>query len=135
VLADGFYEWQKRDGAKQPYYIRLKDERPFAFAGLWDRWGEAARPIESCTIITTDANELLRPLHDRMPVIFDHEACQRWLDAANEDTMALQALLRPYSAEEMLAYPVSTVVNSPRRDVPECIAAAAPNRRQGSLFD
>jgi putative SOS response-associated peptidase YedK len=135
IIADGFYEWQKRDGGKQPYYLRLKDELPFAFAGLWDRADKLATPLESCTIITTDANELVRPLHDRMPVILDEEGCRQWLEAAEVDAEVLQSILRPYAADRMVAYPVSTAVNSPRRDGPECIAAATPSKRQGSLFD
>jgi putative SOS response-associated peptidase YedK len=135
VLSDGFYEWQKRGGAKQPYYIRLKEDRPFAFAGLWDYWDKSARPIESCTIITTDANDLVRPLHDRMPVILHRDAARQWLDAAGEDQARLQALLCPYAADEMVAYPVSSLVNSPRHDLPECIDSAAPSKKQGSLFD
>jgi putative SOS response-associated peptidase YedK len=135
IVADGFYEWQKHEGGKQPFYIRLKNDSPFAFAGLWDRCERLAAPLESCTIITTDANELLKSVHDRMPVIFDREACQKWLDAAIEDADALQALLRPYPAEEMTAYPISTAVNSPRHDGPDCIEPADPAKRQGSLFD
>lgn len=135
VLADGFYEWQRRDGAKQPYYIRLKDERPFAFAGLWDRWDKFETAIESCTIITTDANELVRPLHDRMPVVFDRQQADRWIAADGPDAQALQALLQPYAADQMVAYPVSTIVNNPRRDLPQCIEATEPPKMQGSLFD
>ncbi|MGD9723663.1 MAG: SOS response-associated peptidase [Pirellulales bacterium] len=135
IIADGFFEWQKRDGSKQPYYIRLKEDRPFAFAGLWDRWDKGPRPLESCTIVTTDANELLRPLHDRMPVILDDEACRRWLDQACDSAEELEPLLHPFAADAMLAFPVSTAVNSPRRDEPECIEPAAPAKRQGSLFD
>ncbi len=135
VIADGFYEWQNRDGAKQPYYIRLKKDGPFAFAGLWDRSEKTDTPIESCTIVTTDANELLHPLHDRMPVVLDARASRQWLDAETSDPEALQKLLHPYPADAMIAYPVSTLVNSPRHDGPECIEAAAPQKKQGSLFD
>ena len=80
VVADAFYEWRKLDGRKQPYLIHLRDDRPFAFAGLWERWDRGGEPIESCTIITTEANELMTPIHDRMPVIVPRSAFDlgRW---------------------------------------------------------
>jgi len=135
VLADGFFEWQRRHGAKQPHYIRLKDNQPFAFAGLWERWQKADVAIESCTIITIEANALLRPLHDRMPAIVDPQQFDLWLDPAVQEPKILTGLLGPWPAEKMVAYPVSTVVNSPRHDSPECIERAAPEKLQGSLFD
>jgi putative SOS response-associated peptidase YedK len=114
VPADGFYEWKKRLEGKQPYFIRLKDERPFAFAGLWESWSDpAGKSIETFTIITTEANELMRPLHDRMPVIIqDHD---RWL--ATPDPK----LLRPFPADQMTAYRVNPIVNNARNDVPDCV--------------
>ncbi|HEV8066882.1 MAG TPA: SOS response-associated peptidase [Planctomycetaceae bacterium] len=121
VVADGFYEWQKTNGRKQPFFIHMKDDRPFAFAGLWDCWKRGNQAIESCSIIVTEANELVRPIHDRMPVIMAHEDYARWLDPKNQDVQALQGLLRPYPAEEMTAYPISTLVNSPRNESPECV--------------
>ncbi|MEX2114728.1 MAG: SOS response-associated peptidase [Pirellulales bacterium] len=135
VIADGFYEWQKRGGAKQPYFIHMREDQPFAFAGLWARSERFETPIETCTIVTTEANALLRSMHDRMPVILDREACERWLDANVEDTAALEPLLRPHAADPMAAYPVSTLVNSPRHDAADCIEAAPSAPRQGSLFD
>ena len=135
VLADGFYEWQRQGSAKQPYYIRLKDQAPFAFAGLWDRWDKLGTLIESCTIITTTANDVLRPLHERMPVILNRQQCAAWLAEGALETPALQALLQPFPAEYMTAYPVGTVVNSPRHDVPQCIEPAAKGKVQQSLFD
>lgn len=135
VPADGFYEWKRGAKPKQPYYIRLQDERPFAFAGLWDAWHQGDSAIESCTILTTDANELVADLHDRMPVILDPERFDAWLDPAAEDPARLMRLLTPYPAERMTLYPVSTVVNSPRHEGPECIAPATPGKTQGSLFD
>ncbi len=124
VAADGFYEWRKTDGgAKQPYYIRLADEAPFAFAGLWERWAPPDDDaVESCTLITTAANDLLKPIHDRMPVIVapsDHEA---WLDA---QAPSAEALLRPYPSDEMTAYAIGRLVNDPRTDEPACIAPFA----------
>jgi putative SOS response-associated peptidase YedK len=124
IPADGFYEWRKSEGTnKQPYYVRLKNDRPFAFAGLWEHWeGSGSSAIESCVIVTTEANVLLRLLHDRMPAILPSEDFGRWLDPDSEDTSDLVGLLRPYPPAEMSVYPVSTLVNSPRNDSPECIA-------------
>jgi putative SOS response-associated peptidase YedK len=120
VVADAFYEWAKRDGRKQPYLIHLKDDRPFAFAGLWESWNKGGEPIQSCTIITTEANELMAPIHDRMPVIVPRSAYDLWLDPAVKDPQRLQALLVPFPAGEMDAYPVSTLVNRPANDVAQC---------------
>lgn len=135
--ADGFYEWKRQGSSrsKQPYYIRLKEDRPFAFAGLWQRWHRAETVIESCTIITTGANELVAALHDRMPVILDRQQFALWLDPEIDDPHTIEPLLVPYPADSMIAYPVRTVVNSPRFDGPECIEAAAPGRTQRPLFD
>lgn len=114
IPADGFYEWQRRDGKKQPFYFRLRDERPFGFAGLWEKWrSPAGEVIESCAILTTEANELLRPVHHRMPVILHPEDYSLWLDEDARQRALLKELLRPYPAEEMTAYPVSAQVNSP----------------------
>ena len=121
VVADGFYEWQKRGASKQPYYIQLRDGRPFGLAGLWERWRHDDQAIESCTIITTEANELMRPLHDRMPVILPREEYASWLDPRPDRGDVLRKLLRPYPPEDMTAYPVSTIVNNPRNDVPQCV--------------
>jgi len=122
VLADGFFEWQKIGKQKQPWYYTLRNERPFAFAGLWDRWKRGEQPIESCTILTTDANELAAAVHDRMPVILAREARDAWLDPEIDDPAALQELLRPYPAAEMSAYQVNPIVNKAGNDVPECVA-------------
>jgi putative SOS response-associated peptidase YedK len=113
--ADGFYEWmQTTSGAKQPIHIGMKDGTPFAFAGLFERWlSPAGEVLDTCTIITTQSNALLAPLHDRMPVIVAPVAFDRWLDVANEDTAELFA---PYPAEAMMYYPVSPRVNSVRND-------------------
>ncbi|HWP00716.1 MAG TPA: SOS response-associated peptidase [Methylococcus sp.] len=130
IPADGFYEWQPRPGSKikQPWYITRKDGEPFAFAGLWERWeprpGAQGEPVESCTILVTDANDLLRPIHDRMPVILDPAAYDLWLDPAVRDPNLLRALLKPYPAESMTAWKVGTRVNSPRNDDPECLEPA-----------
>jgi len=115
IPADGFYEWkQSAAGAKQPIHIGMKDHSPFAFAGLCERWlSPAGEVLDTCTIITTQSNALLSPLHDRMPVIVPPFAFDRWLDVANEDTAALFV---PYPADAMTYYPVSTRVNSVRND-------------------
>jgi putative SOS response-associated peptidase YedK len=123
VVGDGFYEWQKVQGGKQPHYIRLRDGSPFAFAGLWERWqGPDERVVESCTLLTTTPNELIRPLHNRMPVLLAPEQYAVWLDTEEQDSEALRALLGPYPAAAMEAYPVSRWVNSPAHDDPQCIA-------------
>jgi putative SOS response-associated peptidase YedK len=125
VPADGFYEWQAsgKGRPKQPYYIRMEDERPFAFAGLWEYWEGAEGALETCTIITTEPNDLLRPLHNRMPVILPAADYAQWLDP-DTPRGPLGALLRPYPPEEMSAYPVRRTVNNARHEGPECIAAA-----------
>lgn len=125
VAADGFYEWKKEGKAKQPYLIRRADKKPFAFAGLWSSWrnpAQGGQPVQTFTILTTSANDLMRPLHDRMPVILDRENFDLWLDPKMQDTEALQKLLVPYAAEGFEAFPVSRVVNSPANDVADCIA-------------
>src|SRR5580704_6621758 len=123
IPADGFYEWKKGEGkTKQPFYIRLKKDYPFAFAGLWEHWeGPDNSAIDSCTIVTTDANETLRTLHDRMPVILREEDYDRWLDPKIQDPTELGELLKPYSSEEMTAFPISTLVNNARNEAAQCI--------------
>jgi putative SOS response-associated peptidase YedK len=124
ILADGFYEWRQVPGqkAKIPMYIRLKDEKPFSFAGLWDIWHSAdGSEVLSCTIITTQPNPLLRSIHNRMPVILPESAYPLWLSPEEEDPHKLQSLLVPYPAGEMMAHPVSTAVNSPANESPELI--------------
>src|SRR5262245_21696965 len=134
VLADGFFEWQKRDDERLPFFIGLADRRPFAFAGLWDRWRRGGDTIESCTILTTDANDLVRPLHDRMPVTLPRTAFDEWLHPQANKTAPLERLFRAYPASEMIRYPVNKRVNNVKHDDAGCVAAAeAP--RQGSLFE
>ena len=147
---DGFYEWkQTPSGSKQPIHIGMKDASPFAFAGLFERWlSPAGEVLDTCTIITTQANALLSPLHDRMPAIIAPVAYDRWLDVANADTAPLFA---PYPPEAMMYYPVSLRVNSVKNDdaslikrvdeaaPPEPAAAAEPDEpppepEQDSLF-
>ena len=123
IPSDGFYEWKREGTRKQPYYFRMKDERPFAFAVLWERWeGKGQMVIESCTILTTAANEVLAPVHDRMPVIIAPENYEPWLDMRQSATDQLLPLLRPYPAAEMTSFPVSVAVNNPRSEGAELIA-------------
>jgi putative SOS response-associated peptidase YedK len=124
VPADGFYEWAALGGRKQPFCFRPWDERPWAFAGLWERWEGPGGPVENCAILTTEANELVRPAHDRMPVILPQQHWAAWLDRDAQDTAALVPLLRPYPADATRAYPVGPLVNNPRNDEPECLAPA-----------
>lgn len=125
IPADGFYEWKKEGKAKQPYLIELDDGELFAFAGLWEGWGGDDRPnIESCTIITTEANELMSELHHRMPVILSPDDYQQWLDPANDDYDGLEKLLDPYPADQMQYRPVSRTVNNARNEGPDCIESA-----------
>lgn len=122
VLADGFYEWQRQEGKKQPFYFRLQDKQPFGFAGLWEHWqSPAGEEIETCTILTTAANELMHSIHDRMPVILAPKDYDIWLDPTVKKPEQLQPLLHPYSSEAMTSYPVSTLVNKPTNNTPECI--------------
>jgi putative SOS response-associated peptidase YedK len=127
IPADGFYEWAAVPGSKtkQPWFIVLRDREPMAFAGLWEKWRSPEEDdVESCSIIVTDANELMRPIHDRMPVILSPEDWDAWLETETKDAAGLQGLLKPYSAEEMTAWRVSTMVNSPRNDLAECVEVA-----------
>jgi putative SOS response-associated peptidase YedK len=121
VVADGFYEWQKTDGRKQPYFIQMEDHRPFGMAGLWERWDKQGEQIESCTILTTDANNLMMPIHERIPVILPPDDFDLWLDPEVHDEKNLAALLRPLDSKIMTAYPISTQVNNPKNDVAACI--------------
>lgn len=121
VVADGFYEWQKTDDKKQPFFIRLKSDQPFGFAGLWERNDRTGQPVETCTIITTTANEMMVPLHERMPVIIPPEQYDLWLDPEVKDVQQLERLLQPFPSDEMTAYPVSTLVNSPKNDLAACV--------------
>lgn len=126
VLADGFFEWKTVAAKKQPYLFRLADGGPFALAGLWDRWvSPAGETVESCTVLTTDANALVRPFHDRMPVIVTPEDAEVWLTSPFRDPMQLQPFYRPYRSEAMRAYPVNAAVGNPRNETPHCIEPLA----------
>lgn len=117
VPASGFYEWQKQGRVKQPYHIRLRERGVMALAGLWERWqGAGVEPIESCTVLTTESNELVAPLHDRMPVILSPENYDRWLDPFVNDPAALRPLLAPFPPNLLVADPVSRRLNDPAAD-------------------
>jgi putative SOS response-associated peptidase YedK len=116
-----FYEWQKTEGRKQPYYIGMKDSRPFGIAGLWERWEKGEEPVESCAILTTIANPLMEPIHERMPVILSPKQFDQWLDPDFKDVAKLSELMQPYKAKDMQAYPVSLRVNNPKNDTASCI--------------
>jgi putative SOS response-associated peptidase YedK len=127
VVADGFYEWRKTGKGKVPVYITLKSKRLFGLAGLYENWtAPDGQEIRTCTIITIDSNDLVRPIHDRMPVILPEDAEDHWLNPHEHDRVRLQALLQSYPSEEMDAYDVSTVVNNTRHDAPDCIEPATP---------
>lgn len=124
ILTDGYYEWQKTGTQKQPYHIHMRDGRPFVFAGLWERWQEPtqSQAVETCTIITTAANEQTTPIHDRMPVILNAGASDLWLDESVEDRGKLEPLLVPYAADDLVFDRISTHVNNPRNEGPSCLA-------------
>ena len=136
VPADGFYEWRRVGRARDPYLLKMRDGHTFAFASVWDRWGSGAGRIESCAILTTAANELVAPIHGRMPVVLARSDYELWLDpeARAED---LHRILQPFPAAEMVAHPVSPRVNSAAVDDPECerpVAEAPPAPVQTTLF-
>lgn len=125
VPADGFYEWQGNKPPKQPFFIRMKDDAPFCFAGLWERWQpeDVADPVDTFTILTTDANDTVRPIHPRMPVILDPANYQRWL-ARTAEADQVADLLGPYPPDRMEAWPISTKVNSVRNNGPDLVDPA-----------
>ncbi len=123
VVADGFYEWKQERGGKTPMYMTLKDHEPFAFAGLWDAWKRPdGQQIRTCTIITTNPNQVVMPIHNRMPAILSPEARQEWLDPSLQDEHVLLHLLTAYPSDQMVARPVSRLVNNPHNDSAELIA-------------
>ena len=123
IIADGFYEWQGPKGQKQPMFITLRDEKPFAFAGLWETWGQKQQEsvYKSCTIITTEACKAVRDIHHRMPVIFKPEAYEFWLNPNNQDVTALKKILKEALLTDLVSHPVSKQVNSTRNNDASCI--------------
>jgi putative SOS response-associated peptidase YedK len=127
ILADGFYEWKTVEGkkSKTPFFIHMKDRKPFAFAGLWDSWNSPeGSQIKTCTIITTEPNGLMSLLHNRMPVILHPRDYDKWLDPSAQTPEQLMPLLKPFPAEGMDAYPVTPLVNKPANDIPELVIPA-----------
>jgi putative SOS response-associated peptidase YedK len=126
IPADGFYEWQvvPSSKTKQPWFVALKSQELLAFAGLWESWRnpQGGEELESCAIIVTQANDLMRPIHERMPVILAPQDWDTWLSAGTGDAQVLQNLLKPYPPEEMTAWPVGLMVNNARHDSAACIA-------------
>jgi len=122
IFADGFYEWDKNSSNKKlPYFISLKSQEPFAFAGLWDSWKNSDDiVIQSGTIITTKANELMNGIHSRMPVILQNDMILEWLSNEKFDMKLIEKLMEPYSSDKMEMYMVSTMVNNPVNDNPSC---------------
>ncbi len=134
--ADGFYEWRKSSGARQPFCFEVNNGELFAFAGLWDRWKDpAGQWIRSCSILTTTPNAVAAAVHDRMPVILDPDDYDLWLDPGMTNVEAIAEMLKPYDARQMRCYPVSTRINQVQNDDPECsepIELESPP--QGQLF-
>ncbi len=126
ILADGFFEWKKaenRRGQSEPYFFQRVGRKPFAFAGLWEFWkSPEGEPLRSCTLITTSANELVAPVHERMPVMLAGDRIWDWLQITGQP--ALLEMLAPYPAEDMVAYPVGKLVNDPTVDAPEILLPA-----------
>ncbi|GAB4136868.1 MAG: SOS response-associated peptidase [Thermogutta sp.] len=132
IPADGFYEWKRIERRKQPYFIRFRDDRLFAFAGIWEsRESEDGSVLESCALLTTAPNPLMASIHDRMPVILPRECYAVWLNPEIQDPAALQGFLRPYPAEDMEAFPVTAYVNAPVHEGPRCLERG---EIAGSLF-
>jgi putative SOS response-associated peptidase YedK len=126
IITSGFYEWQRIENGKQPFYIQQIDNLPFAFAGLWTTWQpQDGETISTCTIITTEANEIMQPIHDRMPVILESANYDLWLDPTVQKSEFLQPLLQPYNSDKLKTHPVSTLVNNPRHDSSECLELIA----------
>ena len=125
VPADGFFEWKKEQGGKQPYLIGMDSGDVFGIAGLWEHWEQDGSVIESCTLLTTDANAFMAPLHHRMPVILDRQDYDEWLDPGVQKGDTLLHLMRPFSGTTLRAVAVNKLVNNPRNDEPTCVEPVA----------
>jgi putative SOS response-associated peptidase YedK len=135
IPADGFYEWEQAGKDRQPFHFGMKDGSLFAFAGVWDRWrSPTGRLLESCSILTTAPNKLLDDLHDRMPVILPQRHYEAWLTAPAAEAERLADLLVPYEASLMTRYAVSSLVNKPQNDMPECALEVADPETQARLW-
>ena len=124
IPADGFYEWKQVEGKKVPHHIRMKDGNVFAFAGLWDHWEGEGESIDSCTIIVMPANEVMKPIHERMPAIIAPADYDLWLDSRVTDKQEIMQYLNSAPSSQLTAFPVSTRVNSPRNNDERCIQPA-----------
>ena len=135
IPADGFYEWKKDGKQRQPFHFGLKDDGLFAFAGVWDRWKSPnGQMLASCSILTTAPNQWLEGIHDRMPVILPRRHYQAWLTAPTTEAARLTDLLVPFDASLMTRYPVSSLVNKPQNDVPECALEVENPETQARLW-
>jgi putative SOS response-associated peptidase YedK len=135
IPADGFYEWKKSGKQRQPFHFGMKDGTLFAFAGVWDRWKSPGGPwLQSCSILTTAPNEMLDGVHDRMPVILPRRHYETWLTAPAAEVQRLAELLVPFDAGFMRRYPVSSLVNKPENDTPECALEVAEPETQANLW-
>jgi len=134
ILADGFYLWQTVNGKKQAYFVRMKDDGMFALAGLWERWWKTGTVVESCAPLTTTANKLIAPIHERMPVIVRPEDYALWLHPELRDATRIKKMLHRWPTAGMLAYPVSSLVNNPRNDTPRCIEVLDETPTEALLF-
>lgn len=136
IPADGFYEWQKKsEGPKQPFFIHMKDKKPFALAGIWDIWKNlGGDKIESCSILTTEPNEVVKPIHKRMPVIIEPKKFDTWLDTSKQNLDEALAMLKPYDAKAMEAHTVNLYVNSPSNKGEKCIEEFHEKYKQQKLF-
>ena len=136
IPTDGFYEWQKlKEGGKQPYFIHKVDNKPFAFAGIWDKWkSPEGKEIESCSILTTNANKVVKPIHDRMPVIVEPKKFDLWLNPSIQEAEELTPLLKPYHDSKLEAHPVTTYVNNPSNKGEKCISRKEEKFKQQKLF-
>jgi putative SOS response-associated peptidase YedK len=120
VLADGYYEWTSNDKSRTPMFFHLSGHRPFALAGIWDRWQRDGDVLETCSIITTDPSAFAARVHHRMPVVLTLDAAEEWIDPSTRSRRAVE-LMAPYEAADLECYEVSRFVNSPANDSPECI--------------
>lgn len=136
IPTDGFYEWQKqKQGPKQPYFIHMKDNQPFAYGGIWEQWKNSeGKKIETFSILTTSPNEIVKPIHNRMPVIIDSKDFDIWLNPTVQEPVELKPLLEPYDDSKMDAYPISMFVNSPSNKGEQCITKLEEKTKQQKLF-
>jgi putative SOS response-associated peptidase YedK len=135
VPADGFYEWQRRGSAKQPFCFEVGDGGLFAFAGLWERWRDpSGQWVKSCAILTTTPNAVTSAIHDRMPVILDRDSYDLWLDPGMQNVAAISEMLKPYDARLMRCYPVSSRINHVANDDEECSRPVEIANKQNRLF-